>query len=162
MRAVINSEKHIVQMGINSVMGGTINNVELLRSVNVSDVTGLANQVTVGTEVKAVYIELWLLVGQQQPGSITVSFEKKIADSTVMSFTDSASLHTYGNKKNVLYITQGITPDANGNPIPFLRQWVKIPKGKKRMGLGDQLRLNISANVEDCTFCGLVIYKGYT
>lgn len=79
-----------------------------------------------------------------------------------MTFTNSATLDSYSNKKNVLYTTQGLTPDANGNPIPFVRQWFKIPKGKQRFGLTDSLVLNISANVEDVTHCGLMIYKEQT
>ncbi len=121
-----------------------------------------ANQVVEGSVIKAVYVEMWLLAGSQQPGSITVTLEKLIGSSTTMTFLESSQLFTYSNKKNILYCTQGITPDANGNPIPFLRGWFKIPKGKQRFGLNDRLLLNISANVEDCTFCGQFVYKAYT
>ncbi len=79
-----------------------------------------------------------------------------------MTFTNSATLDSYTNKKNLLYITQGVSPDANGNPVPVLRQWFKIPKGKQRFGLADALILNLSANVEDMTHCGVFIYKEQT
>ncbi len=120
-----------------------------------------AREVQVGTTVKAFYFEIWLLAGSQQPGSITVTVEKIPANASLPTFTDMATLNVYPNKKNILYTTQGLTPDANGNPIPFVRQWIPIPKGKQRFGLDDKMVFTISANVEDCTFCGLVIYKGY-
>ena len=159
MLAPITSKKHFVQQGIDSIMGGTIKNNSLV--VGVAAPATASNQVLEGSVVKAVFIEYWLLAGSQQPGSITLTVMKRVGDSPHMSFTDSATLHTYPNKKNILYTTQGLTPDANGNPIPFVRMWVKIPKGKQRMGLGDQIVVNISANVENATICGVAIYKEY-
>ncbi len=159
MLAPITSKKHFVQQGIDSIMGGTIKNNSIV--VGVQAPATASNQVFEGSVVKAVFVEYWLLAGGQQPGSITLTVMKRIGDSPHMTFAESAQLHTYTNKKNILYTTQGITPDANGNPIPFIRMWIKIPKGKQRFGLGDQLVVNISANVEDCTICGTAIYKEY-
>ncbi len=148
----------MVQLGINSVTGGTITTVSLL---NVVDVPASADQIRIGAVVKAIFIELWILAGSQQPGSFTITVEKVVGDGTPMDFLQSALLHDYPNKKNILYTTQGVSPDANGNPVPILRQWIKIPKGKQRFGQGDALFMNLSANVEDMTFCGVNIYKEY-
>jgi len=161
MRPIITSRKHMHQLGINSVMGGTLSVITFLDAKQDAN-HATSQDVDIGSNVKAVYVEIWLLAGSQQPGSITVTIEKRVSGSPAMTFTNSATLHTYNNKNNLFYTTQGLTPDANGNPIPFLRQWIKIPKGKQRMSLGDKLVLNLSANVEDCTFCGLMIYKDYT
>ena len=158
-RAMINSEKHIRQIPINEQMAGTIGQsvIAVVEQVPTSN----AIDVREGCSIKAVYVEIWLLAGSQQPGSITVTIEKVVADATAMTFAQSALLNVYPNKKNIYYSTQGLTPDANGNPIPFLRQWIKIPKGKQRFGLGDSLVMNLSANLENITHCGLMIYKEY-
>ncbi len=160
MKPVINSNKHIVQIGIDSAAAATVKNVNLIQGVDAPS-AGNFVEVRTGAIVKAVYVEIWLLAGSQQPGSITVILAKYNADQAVPTFAEMATLHTWSNKKNVLYTTQGLTPDANGNPVPFMRGWYKIPKGKQRFGLADKLRLTISANLEDASFCGLVIYKEY-
>jgi len=127
-----------------------------------NDSPDAAAHVVEGARIEAIYIELWVLAGSQQPGSITVTVEKAISGLPSPTFIEMATLDTYANKKNIFYTTQGLTPDANGNPVPFIRQWFKIPKGKQRWGREDKLKLNISANVEDCTFCGLAIFKAQT
>jgi len=142
-------------------MAGTITNVVLARTVDASNLTGLASEIATGTVLKAIYVEIWILAGAQQPGSFTVTVEKKVASTALMSFAQSATLNSYTNKKNILYTTQGVSPDANGNPVPVVRQWIKIPKGKQRFGLNDQVVLNLSANVENMTHCGLGIFKAY-
>ena len=161
MIAPINSRKHILQIPINSVMQGTLLVTNAINSVKAGSVTADPRDVEEGAIVKAIFIELWLLAGSQQPGSVTLTFEKIVAGQIGMTFIESATLDSYKNKKNVLYTTQGLTPDANGNPVPFYRAWVKIPKGKQRFGLQDGFNINLSANVEDCSFCGLVIFKSY-
>ncbi len=156
MRPRVNTKKHIVQQGINAITAGTIKNLLLARAVAAPSGS---TQVTEGSIITAIFIEMWYLATSSQPGSVTVTLEKRIGSMAAMSFTNSATLDAYTNKKNILYTTQGITPDSNGNPIPLLRQWLKIPKGKQRFGLEDSLILNISANVEGLTECGVAIYK---
>jgi len=58
-----------------------------------------------------------------------------------------------------LYTTQGLTSEQNANAVPIIRQWFKIPKGKQRFGLGDQMVLNISAAQEGVENCGMFIFK---
>ncbi len=161
MRPIITSRKHILQVPINSQMAGTASTTNIARAEQSADHTNVSH-VDVGASVKAVFVEIWLLAGSQQPGSITFTVEKLPSLLNGPTFTNMATLHTYANKNNIFYSTQGLTPDANGNPIPFLRQWIKIPKGKQRMSLGDKIVFTLSANVEDISFCGLVIYKDYT
>ncbi len=160
MRPIISSRKHIRQIAINSVMGGTLTIVKAIHAKQDADAI-VPEEVDIGTTIKAVYIELWILAGSQQPGSFTVSVEKLNGSLPTMTFADSALMHTYTNKANVLYTTQGVSPDANGNPVPIIRTWIKIPRGKQRFALNDKLHINMSANVEDMTHCGLVIFKGY-
>ncbi len=78
-----------------------------------------------------------------------------------MTAAQSAALHAYDNKKNVLYHTQGLTNDADADAIPFIRQWFKIPKGKQRFGLDDTLLLAVHSQALDHVICGFMTYKEY-
>ncbi len=158
MRAPINSIKHMVQVGINEVMGGTVLETTLVTAV--AD-PSTSVQIEQGSIVKAVYIELWVLAAGQQVGSFTFIVEKQSGGQPAPDFSDMATLHDYPNKKNILYTTQGLVGESDANPTPILRTWVKIPKGKQRFGLGDGLRWTISSNIENQTHCGLAIYKEY-
>ncbi len=159
MRPRVHSEKRIVQSGINETNAGSVRTIVIANAVQNSSAL---TEVDAGCTISAVQVEMWLLATQQQPGSITVTLEKMIGDATDPTFTQMATLDTYVNKKNIFYTTQGITGDANSNPIPFVRDWFKIPKGKQRFGLGDSLKLHISANLENVTSCGKFIYKEQT
>ena len=139
-------------------MGGTILDTTLVVAV---DAPTTSVQVEQGSIVKAVFVELWILAGSQQPGSFTFTIEKLSGGQPQMTFLQGAQLYDYPNKKNILYTTQGVVGDANTNPTPIFRDWIKIPKGKQRFGLGDKLSWNLQANVEDMTHCGLAIYKEY-
>ena len=160
MRSPINSEKHLVQRTLQGVSGGSIFNQAI---IEVTNTPTASIHVPVGAVVKAVHVELWLLtVGNTSVGSTVVTVEKTIGDATDMVFAQSSSLHDYPNKKNIFYTTQGLISDEKSVPIPALKFWIKIPKGKQRFGLGDKLNINISALSEDLEFCGCFIYKAYT
>jgi len=88
--------------------------------------------------------------------------ERLPGGATNITDAEFAALHTYANKKNILYMTQGITGDSNTNPTPWIRQWILIPKGKQRFGLNDRLQLNIRAISEDFEWCGINIYLAKT
>ena len=121
------------------------------------------DEVIEGATVKAAFVEMWLL-DSSNDGSFIVSLEKRPALATAMSFAQSNALGTYPNKKNVLYVTQGLSPNNGvGNPVPIIRQWFKIPKGKQRFGLNDKLVLNITNNgLNNLEFCGFFTYKELT
>ncbi len=142
-------------------MGGTLFANTVVFAREIKDVAN-ANHIVQGSVVKAIYVELWILAGSQQPGSFTITVEKVPAAAPAMTFLQNAQLSDYPNKKNILYTTQGVSGDANTNPIPVIRSWIKIPRGKQRFGLDDKININYSANVEDMTICGVIIYKAYT
>ena len=161
MRAIIQSEKHIVQYSPTVVEFGNIELTNLAVAKHVVDATD-ATEIEVGTSVKAVYVEVWLTSTTGQESSTIVSVEKIVGTGVNMSHANSVALHTYPNKRNIFYVSQGLLPDTNGNPVPFIRQWVLIPKGKQRFGLGDKLRMNITGLTGDVNFCGLAIYLAKT
>ncbi len=159
MRPVINTRKHYVQWTITPVAVGTTVTENIVISVDLQDVN-TPSEVREGAVVKAVYIEIWV-IGQSDAasGNVLVSLYKKIGGATDMSQSEHVALDSYDNKKNVLYHTQGITNDGVANATPFIRQWFKIPKGKQRMGLGDQIKLAVSTQAEAVNYCGFATYK---
>ncbi len=78
-----------------------------------------------------------------------------------MTFAEQTALHSYNQKNLVFYHTQGITNDQDADATPFLRQWFKIPKGKQRMALGDNLLVSVSVQALDNIICGFATYKEY-
>ncbi len=160
MKPVIQSVKHITQHNAGTVAQGAIG--VLIFVDTVKDYAGVVNEVPVGSLVKAIYVEMWCLSDAATFGNVSITLEKVPNDSTKMTTAQSTNLDAYPNKHNILYTTQGLTAPSGANPTPFLRGWFKIPKGKQRMALGDQIVLNISSIVQAIEFCGLSIYKSYT
>ncbi len=158
MRAVIHSTKHIVQTPISQITTGTRENIIIFQAVE-STIANSAIEVEEGALVKAVFVEMWL----QNQGNLghAIAILEKCTDAQVgASFGEMASLFTYTNKKNILWTHEGLTSnDGTSLPIPIIRQWVKIPKGKQRMGLGDSMRLSISnPSSNSLDRCGMFVF----
>jgi len=79
-----------------------------------------------------------------------------------MNYANSIALDSYVNKKNILYTTMGLVGPNDEQPLPIIRQWFKIPKGKQRMGSNDTIKLNISAITNGLNYCGFSTNKEYT
>ncbi len=160
MKAPIHSRKHYVQRSLTTVVAGTVNVFQVAFAVNAT-LANLGSEVAEGALVKAVFVELWARGAEVSPGAVLISFVKT-PDNQSMTFIDQTDLDGWTNKKNVFYHTQGLTNDSNADAIPFVRQWIKIPKSKQRMGLGDSLLLVTSAQALDTNICGFATYKEYT
>ncbi len=140
---------------------GTELTVNIAKAVDIQAVTD-PDEVEEGSSVKAVFVEMWLRGQDTSPGSVLATVYKTASGQVAMTFAQQIALHDYDNKKNILYHTQGLTNINTSQAVPFIRQWFKIPKGKQRMGLGDTLRLSISAQALDTNACGFFTYKEYT
>ncbi len=162
MRAPIVSRKHIIQHTQFAIASATVTTNVELEGVVQTDVN-TATEVTEGTVVKAIYLELWLLSTTANAASFVMMLEKSGSFNSAPSFSNMTTLHDYENKKNILYTTQGLLADQTGNPTPVIRQWIKVPKGKQRFGLHDELRVNIACiGADNMEGCGLAIYKSYS
>jgi len=164
MLAPIMSIKHYVYRTLLLVTGGTLIVQPVAEGV-VAPATANAHDVIQGSNLKAVYIELWI-IGSGAAGTVstfTVALEKVPANAPAMTFTNIVNLGAYLNKKNVLFTSQGLlATSSSGSPTPFMRQWIAIPKGKQRMGLSDKISLNIaSSGAGDIQVCGFFTYKEY-
>jgi len=161
VRPTVNSRKHIFQLSPITQAVGTINNLVIAEAKqDVGDGTNTTD-VIVGSVIKAVHIEMWCLSDDAMGfGSTNITVEKVPSAAPLMNFGNSQALFLYPNKNNVLYITQGLVADQNSTPLPFIRQWIAIPKGKQRMSLGDRIVVNL-AGITGVTSCLVMIYKEY-
>ncbi len=119
-----------------------------------------------GATVKAVYIELWLgNASTSVVGSYTCIVYKNPGGVATIGAASMAALHDWPNKKNILFTSQALVPPTDGGQVAVLRQWIKIPKGKQRMGVADSLRISVRNNNSTSVainFCGLAVFKEYT
>ncbi len=164
LRAPINTIKHYVPQTSTLLTSGNIVNNTLAEAV-VAPATSFTFEVREGSLIKAIYVERWL-VGAGVTGTVsafTLTVEKKRVSETDMTVAQSLNLQGYPNKKNILYTTQGIlsTTIDGATTIPVIRGWIKIPKGKQRFGLADQIMVNTST-VGDLRLCGISTYKEWT
>ncbi len=160
MRPIIQSQKHYVQQSRSTVATVAAANIDIIDSVAVPTAV---DQITEGSIIKAVFVEMWIL-DQANDGSFILVLSKDPSGVAAIGFANMNALNGHLNKKNILYTTQGLSPNNGvGNPIPIIRQWFKIPKGKQRFGLGDKLRLTIANNGPNTLeFCGFFTYKEYS
>ncbi len=164
MRPIIHSKKHIVQLGQSTIAQSAILNVTLFKAIEGASST--PTDIEEGASVKAVWCEVWLSnISASLIGSFTAGLYKNPGNSNVISAADAAALHDYDNKKNILYVTQGLAPATDSSLMLLCRQWFKVPKGKQRMGLGDKIAFfirNNNATAIDIDVCGIFVYKEYT
>ncbi len=162
MRAPIHSQKHYVQFPIDQITTASVQNITLVQAVE-STVANTAFEIAEGSLVKAVYVELWL-ENQGNLGESIVTLCKDTKNGAGPTFVQMASLHTYVNKKNILFTHQGLTSnDGVSQPTNIMRSFYKIPKSKQRFGLGDTLNLTISnTSSNDLNRCGFATYKEYS
>ncbi len=161
VRPMVHSTKHIVQQSIAEVAAGAVGTAGIATAVAVGTKSS-ANHVEEGSSVKAIYIERWIRTGTSSllGNGVTIVY-KKMSDSSNPSATDMAALHDWDNKKNILYTTQGLFNSETESATVVLRNWIKIPKGKQRMGLGDSINISTFASGVALDICGMQIYKEY-
>ncbi len=163
MKAIISSRKHIVQRSLTVVQEQTVQTSNLADATEASPTA--PQHVAVGAVIKAIFLEYWYLGEGAQPCTVTWILEKIPAAAGSAVQAEMQDLDTYTNKKNIFKMGQGIIGDSNSNPIPIIREWVKIPKGKQRFGLGDSLKFTVSCIGETdngLEVCGFALYKEYT
>lgn len=165
MVAPIKTIKHYVHIGNTTIATNVISNIDIVDTV-VAPATSKAEAFAEGSILKAMYLEMWLIVegvsGDHTQFNIVV--EKLPSDAPAMTSSQIVNLGAYPNKKNILNTTTGVLPaSVDGSPaVPIYRQWVLIPKGKQRMGLGDKMVMNIYTLGNTLRRCGFFTYKEWT
>ncbi len=164
MRAPIVSRKHIFQISQSTVSQAAVSNTTLATAIE--GTRSQPQHIGEGSVVKACYVEFWVSQDSASVvGSYTVILYKNPGGGATINTGEMAALHDYDNKKNILFTGQGLLTPNDGGQIPVLRGWYKIPKGKQRFGLGDELVITVrnnNATAIDINFCGLAVYKEYT
>ncbi len=162
MKATINSTKHYVPRTNTSIASGAVQSFEPVQGKQLSAVSASVD-VRAGSIIKAIWLELWLLSGGAS-GTTTqfnLTVEKLPSGLTPMTYAQSLNLMAYENKKNIFYSTQGVLSGKDTGSIPIIRQWFKIPKGKQRFGIADNMLITIAATGQAIQVCGNAVYKEY-
>ncbi len=163
MRPIISSKKHIVQISQGTVAQAAVT-VQVLADAIEGTPTSPVH-LKEGAIVKAVYVELWIQNDSSTVvGSYTCILFKNPGAGHTPTTGVMAALHDYQNKKNILFTSQALAPASDSAVIPIMRGWYKIPKGKQRFGLRDQIAValrNNNATSVAIQFCGSAIYKEY-
>ncbi len=157
------SVKHYVGQPKAGLSLGAAITLEIAKTV-AAPVDTNREDVSEGSLVKAVYFEYWIL-GNAVSGNVTqfvMTIEKSPSNAINPAFSDMLNLGGYANKKNVLYTTQGLVGNKTDGPaIPIIRNWIKIPKGKQRMGQEDRILITFATVDVAINFCGFATYKEY-
>ncbi len=158
MRPMIHTEKHIVQESLASIAAGAINVSVIVNAVQ-APAAAQPNQVREGCTISAVYVEMWISGDDATASTCIATLERRPSGLGNMTVAESALLNDYDNKKNILHTFMGLIPPDIQFPTAILKGWFKIPKGKQRFGLGDDLVLNIHGQSNGLDFCGFFLYK---
>ncbi len=164
MRPIIHSKKHIFQMSQFTIAQSAVDTQIIVSAAEAPSTT--PNGVVEGASVKAVFIEYWLgNASTSVVGSYTTVLQKNPGGNSPLGASNVAALHDWDNKKNILFTSQALVPPTDGGQVMVCRQWIKIPKGKQRFGLGDRLDLvtrNNNSTAVDVNGCGFALFKEYT
>jgi len=162
VRAMVYSVKHYVSVTVTPVSSASTVVFTVADAVD-RTLANIANEVSQGSSIKAVWMEMWIKADITAQ-FFTAVFGKLPAGVGNYTQAELVDLYTSDKKKNILYTTQGLTSeDSVSGPINIYKGWIKIPKGKQRMGLGDRLQFALSSRATGIvTFCGMFIYKEYT
>ncbi len=163
MRPIISSKKHYNQVTLTNVAAGAASTTIIALAIEGEAST--PDHVKEGAVVKAVWVEMWAQSDSASvTGSATAIIYKNPGGNANATAANVAALHDYDNKKNIFYATQGLMPTTDGGLFVIFKGWVKIPKGKQRMGLGDKINLTVRNNngTDDINICGMFTFKSYT
>jgi len=161
VRPTVHSTKHYVQQSIGTVVVGTNENLTFAHAVEVSAKDSVL-EVEEGCSIKAFYLELWIRSAATAAASFTFVVMKKVGGQGAPTDATMAALGTYLNKKNILYTSQGLINDVDSSALNLYKGWIKVPKSKQRMGLGDTLSWHLRTVGQSLNFCGFETYKEYT
>ncbi len=162
MVAPIISVKHYVNIENTPVASAGIRIIEIVDAVAQEAIVN-TEDVTEGSLVKAVFIEMWIKSDATAGNGAKFQFslEKLIGGAASNTFAGMNTMAAYLNKKNVLFYSQGVLGDLTTQAVPVVRQWFKIPKGKQRMGLDDKIQVSITSSGASIDTCGFATYKEY-
>ncbi len=162
MVAPINSIKHYVQNTNAAVASGAAVLHSAVVAIANTALPTATNHVREGALVKAIFTEVWIKGTGASDADTQFNFAvyKDPGGTNPMDYTDTLNMMAYTNKKNILFTSQGVIGGVGGGQaVPVIREWVKIPKGKQRFGLGDKFQIITSFTGTTGQVCGEFVYK---
>ncbi len=162
MLAPISSIKHYVARTNATVASGNVLIAGSANAVAKGNARSSTDVVEEGCVIKAVHLEYWLNGrGASNTTQFTFIVYKLPSEGAVPTASDMANLQAWTNKKNILFSSQGVLGQSGSQSIPVIRDWIMIPKGKQRFGLGDKFQSCLFASGESIQLCGMATYKEY-
>ncbi len=158
MRPMVITRKYYSQLPLSVIAAGGVININFVDSVAVL-AKNTPVEVEEGSRVSAIYFEIWIKTNDAAAGTAVGIIEKQIASSVDPAAGNMGALDTYPNKKNILFTFMGLTNPALGVSMPMIKGWLKIPKSKARMGLGDKIVMSIFSQTGTLQVCGFCTYK---
>ncbi len=159
MLSPIVSVKHYVHTPAVTIATGVRTMVTIVNAIAKGSAITSAADVEEGAVIKAIYLEYWVS-GETASQTGNALVLKRPSGATQPTYAEMQNLGAYINKKNILSTHQGLMP-TGGNVMPIFREWIKIPKGKQRMGLGDLIQVAVSATGTTVNLCGFATFKSY-
>ncbi len=157
MKGVTKYIKHYVNHPVATATSGALGGFAIAATIAEGATRTASSDVEEGAKIEAVFCEFWLSGVTLDKTAIWILL-KLPSGAPAPTVTEMNNLSTYANKKNILKSGQGLAP-TNGNVVPVLREWVKIPKGKQRFGLSDALSFYWTGTGTSVNVCGLNTYK---
>ncbi len=160
----INTVKHYVQYTNAALSSGIINTNIIAEGVINTALPVNTHDIKEGSNLYRVYLELWLKGTGSSDGDTQFNlavYRNPSGDHTMIA-ADLNNLMAYSNKKNIMFASQGVLSGAGaGQSVAIIRQWIKIPKGKRRFGPDDTLEYAIMTTGTGMQRCGLAVYKEF-
>ncbi len=162
MLSPINTIKHYVPRTNLSVASGAVQAQNLVTTIAKGAARAAVSDVEEGAVIKAIHVEFWLNGrGASSTTQFTAALYKLPGSQANPTVTNLLNLGAWDNKKNILWTSQGVLGEDMAQSIPVIREWVLIPKGKQRFGLGDQFQFALTPVGNAIQLCGMATYKEY-
>ncbi len=154
--------KHFVALTNAGQASGAVAVHQVVNALALGATINTTDDIIEGTLVQAVHVEYWLNNRGTDTTQFTLIVVKIPSNAANPTVTNMLNLQAYLNKKNILYTTQGNIGEKVNQSIPILNQWLLIPKGKQRFGLGDRLITALLPTGQEIDWCGMAIFKAKT
>ncbi len=163
MKAPITSVKHIVQHTNTVTATANVASHIVVDTLAIGTARATTADVWEGCVIKAIYFEEWLNNQAADNDGQQIFIICKLPNGVaVPTGTNMLNLSAWENKGNILFTSQGNISNTDAPSQNIIRNWVKIPKGKQRMKLGDRIGAFMAPVGESIADCGLAIYKEYS
>ncbi len=154
------SIKHYVAYTNASTASAGIRTTELVSAVAEGATRSATSTIWEGSHVQTIFIEYWLV---STHASNTTQFVVALillpSGTDPPTASEMLNLGAYANKKNILYVTQGVLGPVGTQAVPVMREWHLIPTGKTRMGITDKVVICLAPVGTAIQNCGISTYK---